>query len=77
MNTLWIKGLTPKETEDRKRYVTANCEAYHLLKKVLEDHLEEPTPDYTNPSWAYEQAHVNGANAMLKKIIKMLDVEES
>lgn len=72
MHTAWLKGH--KNKEQRKKELLSYRNAFDELKKLLEDQFEESTPDYSSPSWAYEQADVNGANRKLRQIINLITV---
>lgn len=72
MHTAWFKGLTKDQKEKRKQFLLANQEVLDLLAEVLEDDFQESTPDYNNPSWAYEQADVNGHNRAIRRVQNLI-----
>jgi len=75
MDTRWYKGFKEKDAKDKRtREILAYRNAYDTLKEVLEDQFEESVPDYKNPSWAHEQADVNGANRKLRQVIKLITI---
>ncbi len=77
MDTRWLKGFTPVEYDDRKKKVASYKNAFEDLRELLERELEDiPVPDYNNPSWAYKQADINGANRKLKEIIKLITLKD-
>jgi hypothetical protein len=77
MDTRWLKGFDPDQYENRKKEVASHKNAFKLLVELLEKELEDhPVPDYNNPSWAYKQADINGANRKLKEIIKLITIKD-
>lgn len=72
MHTAWFKGLTKDQKEKRKQFLLANQEVLDLLAEVLEDDFQESAPDYNNPSWAYEQADVNGHNRAIRRVQNLI-----
>ncbi len=77
MDTRWLKSFTPDQYEDRKKKVASYKNAFADLKELLEKEMEDiPAPDYNNPSWAYKQADINGANRKLKEIIKLITLND-
>lgn len=77
MDTRWLKSFSPDQYEDRKKEVDSFKRAFVALAELLEKEGEDtPVPDYNNPSWAYKQADVNGANRKLKDIIKLITLKD-
>jgi len=78
MNTAWFKYLPYDEQAHRKSIVRGNEDAWEVLTEVLQHRLDNTScyPDYSNPSWAYAQAHINGKREALQEIINMLDLEK-
>lgn len=74
MDHRWLKGLTGEDKEKEKKRILAQKTFLHEIAEILEEELEEGTPDYESPSWAYKQADRNGANRKLHEIIKFLKV---
>lgn len=74
MQVDWLKGYT--DSEKRKKEVLSYTTAFNDLMKVLETWEETGSPDYTSPSWSHEQADRNGANRMLQKVIKLIDIHQ-
>ena len=62
-------------TPDGKGFFTNSKNFRELLAKyVLEKtkRVEVIESDYENPSWSHKQAHLNGYNAALKEILKLI-----
>ena len=78
MNTAWFKYLPYEEHKHRKSFVRGNTEAWEVLTEVLLQRIEsmKQHPEYSNPAWAFEQAHINGRKEMLQEIINMLNLEK-
>lgn len=76
MHTAWFKGLAKDQKEKRKQFLLANQEVLGLLAEVLEDDFQDYTPDYSNPSWAYEQADVNGHNRAIRRVKALVNFEK-
>lgn len=74
MDSRWFKNA--KDKEARKKELMSYRNAFQELTKLLEEDFVESTPDYSNPSWAYEQADANGANRKLRQILKLIDIKE-
>lgn len=75
MDGRWLKGLTGEEKEKERKRVLASQKVLEQAAEILETFFEEGTPDYSGPSWAYEQADRNGANRKLREVIKFLKVK--
>lgn len=76
MDARWFKNCsTLEQKEARKKKVKSFEPAFEELRALLERE-EKKTPDYSSPSWAYEQADTNGANRMLDQILKLLDTKD-
>ncbi len=76
MDSRWFKGIPEDQKDLRKKKVIAAKPAFELLLELLSELGEEGTPDYSSPSWAYQQADRNGANRKLKDIIKLITVKD-
>ena len=76
MDSRWVKGLSGEKKEARKKEVLGYKNAFDDLRELLKDLEEEGKnpPDYSSPSWAYQQADQNGANRMLRKILKLIQL---
>lgn len=76
MQTVWTKGY--KDKEARKKEILAYRNAFDALKEVLEkEYVPAPPSDYENPAWAYKQAHINGQNQMLERVMSLITVKEN
>ena len=73
MDSRWLKGLTGEAKETERKRILASSTILLDAIEILES-FEEGTPDYSSPSWAYEQADRNGANRKLREVIKFLNV---
>lgn len=76
MHSAWLKGLTEEQRDKRKQFLLANQEVFDLLAEVLQKDFEDYTPDYKNPSWAYEQADVNGHNRAIKRVLNLIKLNK-
>ena len=74
MQSIWFKGVKDKEV--KKKELLSYRNAFEALREVLEEQFEESVPDYKSPSWAYEQADVNGANRKLRQILNLITIKE-
>lgn len=79
IKTEWLKGLSPSEADKFKNYVLSSK---IVLDKLIEmcynihKSVEKESYDYSDPSWAYKQAHINGQKEMLMKIVSLATIEE-
>lgn len=81
VSELWFKGAkTPEEREQIKKMVLSNEILLDKLRKILYNIQESKRgsvlEDYDTPSWSHKQAHLNGENAMLEKVIKLVTIQE-
>jgi hypothetical protein len=81
MKTVWTAHLKdPKEREEFKQILKNSRTALDKLKKIVytirEDRDSVTQRDYDNPSWAYKQAHNNGAIEMCDLLIDLLTLEK-
>jgi len=76
MDHRWTKGLKGEAKEKRVKEVLSYRNAFDALSELLTKEFKEFVPDYSNPSWAHEQADVNGANRKLSSIIKLITIED-
>lgn len=74
MDSRWTKGLSGEDKEKRVKEIKRHKVFLDEVVEMLSKELEEGTPDYESPSWAYHQADRNGANRKLKQIIKILTI---
>lgn len=76
MDIRWFKGLPDgAKDEDREKQILGYRNAFEALREVLEQEVQESAPNYNTASWAYKQADVNGANRMLRSILKLIDTQ--
>jgi len=75
MDSRWLKAIPLEEKEKERKRILASQKILHQALEILEESFEEGTPDYGNPSWAYEQADRNGANRKLREVINFLKVK--
>jgi hypothetical protein len=78
MQSVWIKGLTGKEKEQRKAEVLGHRNAFDDLKEILERHYKKKDclRDYDVPNWELRQVAVNEYNSVLDDIMKLIDLTE-
>lgn len=74
MDHRWLTGLKEPQKSQEKERILKQKNFLHEIAEILENQLEEGTPDYDSPSWAYHQADRNGANRKLREVIKFLRV---
>ena len=77
MQHIWFQGIPKKEQEQRKKDLRSYRAAFEALSEIL-DLIEEDESetDYDSPSWAYKQADRNGGRRMLKRVRKLIDINE-
>ena len=76
MDIRWFKGIPDEVSEDdREKQVLGYRNAFDALREVLQREVQEFAPDYDIASWANKQADVNGANRMLRSILKLIDTQ--
>lgn len=78
MDSRWFKDSRTKEDKEaRKKELLSYRNAFQELSELLEkEFIHEDGPDYTNSSWAYEQADRNGHNRAIRKIIKLINTKD-
>ena len=81
---VWLKGAqTPEAKLERKAVIKASVPFIKILKEILEDELnnlesnEIKSDVYNTSNWAYLQADINGAKRTYKKVIDLLQIEDS
>jgi hypothetical protein len=75
MQQVWFQGKPQDEHEAIEKRLKSYRAAFEALAEVLETVAEEQSsPNYDKPSWAYRQADVNGANRMLRRVRKIIDI---
>lgn len=80
VNQFWLAGLNDEEREKMTNLVVSNTILLDKLRKMLYNMKEgkENTvlSDYDVPSWSHKQAHLNGEQAAITKIIDLIAVTE-
>ena len=80
VNEAWLTGLNPKEREEMKNFIVANEKVLDKLKEILYNIVvkkeEVKLDDYNNPSWSHKQAHLNGEQALARKMLEVLTIKE-
>ncbi len=77
MDTKWIKALTGTAKEQRKREVLGYLNAFDELGVLIEElKVLSTAADYDSPSWAFKQAHSNGYNQALERVINLINVKD-
>lgn len=78
--TVWT--TQHKTDEERKKFLghvetTLNTEAIKQLRFILQSKYQDFTTDvdYTCPSWAHQQAHMNGYRQALSEVLHLIKVE--
>lgn len=75
MHTYLFKGLTQEEKAARTKQIKASKETLNLFIEVIEQFRPKRHPSYESPSWAYEQAHDNGINETINRVVSLLTVK--
>ena len=83
MQTDWIKHL---KTEDEKTRFIKNVKSASSVLERLTELLAEQEKDldvseldirtFETPNWAYKQAYQNGARASIRKIKKLINLDQ-
>lgn len=83
LHTKWFYDCkTVEERSERMKFVRANIEVINVINNILKRDLEAlerkkvAPADYTSPSWAYQQADLNGSIRLLREYLNILDQEE-
>lgn len=73
-----LQDLSPKESEDAKRYLKTNFLVERLREIIRAERaaLLVNRKDYDSAGWAYKQAHYNGEYAAFSKLLKILGESE-
>jgi len=71
---LWFRGLSDQNKKDLDRELALGLVS-QKIEEVIDQLVREASSvkraDYSNPGWAYEQAHRNGEIAAYKKILSL------
>jgi len=73
MDIKWLVGYEG-DKEQRKKRVRSMKPTLDELKEILEAEFLNVPPSYDKPSWAFAQAHQNGYNAALKRVISIITI---
>ena len=75
----WFKGLDEKQAKQLRDILTHNTIFFDRFMEILNEFEEElegreySLEDYTDPSWAYKQAHINGQKALINKVKRLFN----
>jgi len=73
MDNRWLRGAkTAQDKEDRRKLYEQSAYLREELSKILEFEIQESAPDYDLASWSHKQADLNGANRMVRSLMKLL-----
>lgn len=76
MITDWIKNLQDKKDQDEFKASIQNAgSVLDRVAQLIEERINSlgaPEKNYTSPSWAYLQAHVNGRKEELEYFKKLV-----
>lgn len=74
----WLASKSGPEKEEFKQFLLSNKKVLDILVEMLYNRLREvesiSRSDYTDTSWAFEQAHRNGQRDELKSLITLCTV---
>ncbi|MBL4795788.1 MAG: hypothetical protein JKY50_00080 [Oleispira sp.] len=78
MDSKWLKGCTtPEERQARLTKISSYNKAFKELAPMLESKMKHPlTKDYTDPSWPYYRADMDGYNRALTEVLSLLNIKE-
>lgn len=80
MQARWYQHLPKDQQEERKALVRGSKKVLDFLDEILYnisiDEAKSSQTDYDCPSWAYKQAHINGVQAALDKVRKLIQIKE-
>lgn len=86
ISILWTKGLERGKTTnlftDGLKHSLVHDKFFDKLRTIIKqeldllDRTEQSNADYSDPSWAYRQAHRNGQVASLTKILTLISYKE-
>lgn len=79
-NLEWFKGLNKQEEEDLRNILASNSFLLDKLTEIVYNMVtsseEVNLTDYDSPSWSHRQAHVNGHNHALRKVLALTKGKE-
>lgn len=78
MKSIWLSSeKTAKGKENLKKTILSSKFVLDILREMVYniyvDSLSVSQSDYNNPSWSHVQAHKNGEQEALRKILDLLD----
>lgn len=80
VKTEWFRdSRDPSDIEKTKKSVIGSKLVLDKLVEIcynIKKSLDHTSYDYSCPSWAYKQAHINGQKEMLEKIISICTITE-
>lgn len=81
VNTAWTKQTkTAQEKKEIEQLVLNSEKVLDKLKEILYNiqvrKSDTVLTDYDTPSWSHKQAHLNGEQAMLQKILEIVTITE-
>lgn len=80
INSIWFKDLKDLEREKMREFILSNKIMLDKLVKIcynIGKDREIVTPgDYDSPSWSHKQAHNNGFQEALRKLIEICEIKE-
>lgn len=80
INQAWTQGLNAAEASAMKEMVLSNKNLLDRLVKILYNMQEKRETsvlaDYDTPSWSHKQAHLNGENAAIRKLVEIVEVKD-
>lgn len=77
MQTVWLGSTKGEDRENLKNYIQSNKKLLDILNGIVYNmyrEAENSVYDYESASWAYKQAHANGAKEALSKVMRLLEV---
>jgi hypothetical protein len=79
LSSVWFQGCKTDEDKDKIKALLLNDHfVLDKLSKIVYNMVIKNTKatkqDYTDASWAFKQAHVNGELDALRKILSIIDV---
>lgn len=80
INEAWLSGLKGEERSKMRDFVVGNQILLDKLVEILYN-MQEKTgsvklDDYDSPSWSHKQAHLNGQNDTIRKLIEICTIKE-
>jgi hypothetical protein len=83
MKLTWLKGVPQKDKGVMKARIMESHDVLTQLASILEADLETSYTQmakegaYQQPAWSEYQAHKLGEQACLRKLLELIDIEES